>query len=155
MTEFTIVDVAEMPYIYAERSCSMDPGEISQAMGDAFGQVMGVVKAHDIQPAGPPMSVYLTYDPNTLTFRAGMPIAKADMSKASGGVAADVVPAGRALHFVHTGPYAKLRDTYGLAMQHLQANSLEMRAPTWEVYIDDPAETPEAELRTNCFMMLS
>ena len=43
MPEFTTRAVGETPYLYAEGRCSMDPAEISQAMGAAFGQVIGLL----------------------------------------------------------------------------------------------------------------
>jgi effector-binding domain-containing protein len=59
------------------------------------------------------------------------------------------------LTFTHLGPYAGLRDSYGAMMGYLEENKLEMRAPTWEVYVNDPKEVPEEELRTDVFVSLA
>ena len=155
MPEYQTVTLEETPYLYAERSCSMDPAEISNHMGSAFQEVWGFMQANGIAPAGPPMSVYPTYDPDTLSFRSGFPVAQVDLDKAEGGVKADVTPAGRVLHFTHKGPYATLRDDYDLTMQYINENSLTMGAPTWELYVNDPADTPEAELLTECYIALA
>lgn len=155
MPDFKMTEVAETPYIYVERSCSMDPSDISQAMGEAFGQVFGFMAEKGIAPAGPPMSVYYTYDPETMTFRSGFAVAADDMSKAADGVSADVLPAGRVLHFVHKGAYATLRDDYGLMMEHLKSEGLQIGAPTWEIYVNDPAEVPEEELLTEIYVALA
>ena len=36
MLEFKLVDVAEVPYFYQERSCGMAPEEVNAAMGGTF-----------------------------------------------------------------------------------------------------------------------
>jgi hypothetical protein len=41
MTDYRIIEVEEKSYLYNERSCSMDPNDISQNMGIAFHTVPG------------------------------------------------------------------------------------------------------------------
>jgi effector-binding domain-containing protein len=155
MPEFKTVDVAETPYLYVERSCSMDPADISKHMGAAFHDVWDHMQAGAIKPAGPALAVYYTYDPQVMTFRAGFVIAREDMSKAGGEVKGDVTPAGQALHFTHKGPYATLRDDYGLMMEHITTHKLEMSTPSWELYVNDPGQTPQEDLLTECYIALA
>jgi len=133
----------------------MDPKDISAAMGAAFQTVWAFMKAQGIPPSGPALSVYYSYDPDVMSFRAGFAIGKADMDKAAGDVMADVTPAGRVLHFTHVGPYATLRDDYALMMAHIEAEGLKIGAPTWEVYVNGPDTTPEAELITEVYSALA
>lgn len=153
--EFTTRDVAAMPYLYAEGSAPMDPAAVSAAMGEVFAKVMGFMTEHGIAPAGPPVAVYYDYDPAMMTFRAGLLVAEADMAKAAGEIKADATPAGAALTFTHVGPYAHLSQSYEAMMAHVAKEGLTLGAPTWEVYVDDPGETPEAELRTEVFSHLA
>ncbi len=152
---FDMVQVEETPYLYEERTCGMDPKDISAAMGDVFHSVMAFMKAHGIAPAGQAMSVYYTYDPDKMTFRAGFSVLPEDLAKAEGTVKADVTPAGKVLSFVHTGPYSELRNSYGEMMTYAERNGLKIRAPAWEVYVNDPATVPEEELRTDVFVSLA
>lgn len=154
MPDFKITDVTETPYLYGERTCSMDPADISENMGAVFHEVWGFMEANAIKAAGPALSVYYDYSPDSMTFRAGFAIARDDMEKARDAIRADVIPAGRALHFVHKGPYATLRDDYALMMQHLEENALEAGKPSWEFYMNDPSQTPEDELLTECYLAL-
>lgn len=57
MLNFQMTDVDEMPYLDAERGCSMDPTEISAVIGDAFQSVMGYLGSKRIKP-GAMLSVY-------------------------------------------------------------------------------------------------
>lgn len=153
MVDYSIIEVAERPYLYVERSCGWDT--ISQAMGQAFGDVMGFLQSHGVAPAGPPLAVYYTYDPTEVTFRAGLFVAGNDADKAEGAIKADVTPAGRVAHLTHVGPYSALRTTYEAVMRSLAERGIALSAPTWEVYVDDPEHTPEATLRTEIYMALA
>ncbi len=155
MPEFEITDVAETPYLYATGSCSMDPTDISATMGRVFGQVWSFMTDHGIAPAGPALAVYHSYDPEKMTFRAGFVVTKDDLAKATGEVGGDVTPVGRALTFTHIGPYATLRDDYGLMMRHAEERGLTLGTPAWELYLNDPSQTPENELRTQAYVALA
>jgi effector-binding domain-containing protein len=154
MPDYQVTEAAPRPYLYVERSCGMDPTEISAAMGDAFGAVMAAMQRDGIAPDGPPLSVYHDYDPERMTFRAGFFVAEGDAARAGDGVMSDRTPGGKALHFVHVGPYATLRDDYDDMMRWIEAQGLTLAAPTWEVYVDDPESVPEAELRTEVWTAL-
>jgi effector-binding domain-containing protein len=150
-----VIDATETPYLNAEGSSTMEPADISAAMSEIFKQVFEFMQANAIAPAGPAISVYPGYDPKTMNFRAGFIIHRQDMWKASGPVAADLTPSGPALHFTHTGSYRTLRDDYGAMMQFAEDQSLMVGAPAWEIYINDPSQTPEAELLTECYAKLA
>lgn len=146
------VQLKAQHYLYIEGGAPMaDPAKISAAMGEAFGQLMAFFGQNGITPAAPPIAVYTGYDPETLTFRAGMPVGEGEAGKAAGLVKADILPEGAAFHFTHVGPYAKLRDSYQAAEDIVKAKGQGLGAPTWEIYVNDPATTPQAQLRTEIY----
>ena len=146
------VNLEAQPYLYIDGSAPMaDPAAISAAMGAAFGRLMGFFGENGITGVGAPMAVYVDYDPQTLHFRAGMAVAVDDAAKASGAIKADRLPAGEVFHFSHVGPYATLRDSYAAAEAQVKQTGKGLGAPTWEVYVNAPAETPEADLRTEIY----
>jgi AraC family transcriptional regulator len=155
MPEFSLTRVEPRPYLYVEGRASMDPTAISEAMGQAFEQVMEFMEHHGIAPDGPPLSVYYGYSPTEIAFRAGQLVTEADTKAATGDVMADTTPGGEVLHFIHTGPYATLRDDYGFMMEYIASRGLQIGAPTWEVYVDDPETTPEHRLRTEVYVTLA
>lgn len=154
MPEFKQIEVEETPYLYEEKTCSMEPSDIGATMGEAFGNVMAFMTENGIETTGKVLSVYDTYDPATMTFRAGFSVAREDAAKASDSVKADVTPAGKVLTFTHVGPYATLRDSYDEMMRYVEDNGLTLCVPTWEVYVNGPDEVPEDELRTDVFAAL-
>ncbi len=155
MADPVITYVDERDYIYVSRSSSMDPDDVSAAMGTAFRDVMAFCEANKITPAGAPLSVYYTYNPERLDFRSGVFVSPEDAAKAGGIVEAAKTPAARVLNYVHIGPYRELRNTYGMLMRYVEEQGLAFAAPTWEIYLDDPGSTPEDKLRTDIFMALA
>lgn len=156
MPDYRMKRVEEVPYLYVERSCSMDPSDIGRAMGTAFGTVAAFVGRKGLPGMGPPLSVYLEHDAETMHFRAGFIVSRGDVDAAEGEVRGDVLPAGEVLHFVHRGPYARLRDSYTDMMAHLEAHSLAIAAPTVEIYRNSP-ETVDSEedLETDVYVAVS
>ncbi|MGI9628067.1 MAG: GyrI-like domain-containing protein, partial [Longimicrobiales bacterium] len=72
-----------------------------------------------------------------------------------GEVKADVLPAGEMLNFIHRGPYPKLRISYGEMMKYLDAKSMTVGAPTWEIYLNDPdSVSSEDELETDIYVTI-
>lgn len=155
MPAFELVDVTEKSYVYVERECEMDPAVISETIGKAFTDVMAFIQANGVALTGPALSVYYGYDPRTVVFRAGFFVSREDAGKAAGEIKAGVTPAGKVVHFIHKGPYSTLSESYGDLMAWLQARDLTLGAPTWEVYVDDPDSTPEAQLRTEIYVSLA
>lgn len=154
MLKFEMTDVEELPYLYVERSCSMDPSDISATMGDAFHSVFGFMQDKQITP-GAALSVYTTYDPETMSFRAGFSVSPDDAANADGAIMAAATPAGRVLSFTHLGPYAELRNSYGKMMAYMNANGLTPVAPSWEIYVNDPETTPPDKLETRAFVSVT
>ena len=153
MAKYQMVDVEEQPYLYNEQSCSMDPNDISKAMGLAFQTVADLIGKKGITSAAKPLSVYYTHDPQTMTFRAGFLVSAEDAQKAEGDVKADVLPAGKVLNYVHKGPYAKLRVSYGEMMKYIEENGMTVGAPTWEIYLNEPGNVAsEDELETDIYV---
>ncbi len=155
MLNFELTDVEELPYLYEERSCGLDPSDISAAMADTFESVMNFMSSKQIEPAGEALAVYYTYDPCKMTFRAGFAVSTEDLVKADGAVRGAMTPAARVLTFTHVGPYAELRNSYGAMMKYMEKNGLKIGAPTWEVYLNSPETTPPDQLETEVFAALA
>lgn len=154
MPEYKMVQVKETPYLYQERTCSMDPQDISAAMGEVFHNVMKFVHEHDATSGNQALAVYPTYDPENMTFRAGVTVSAEDAAKAKGSIKSASLPEGEVLTFTHMGPYSTLRDSYGELMQHLANIKRMVAVPTWEIYVNNPDEVPEEDLRTDIYVPL-
>jgi len=154
MPDYIVEEIGETPYLYVTGESTMDPGAISDEMGRCFEKVIGFMRTHGIEPAGPPLAVYHDFDPDKLTFRAGIVASTEAMQDLPQDVDGDFTPAGRVLTFIHVGPYATLRDDYADMMDYVEREGLQLSAPTWEVYVDDPETVPEQQLRTKVHVAL-
>ena len=154
MASYEIVETTEQHYLYVTRKTSMKPEEISKAMGEAFSEVWDFMQAKSIAPAGGALSVYYDYSEGEMEFRSGFAIAPEDAAKAEGSVLADKTPVTRAAHALHKGPYSGLQETYGKIVGEMQWGGHRYGKPSWEVYLNDPDTTPEAELETEIFITL-
>ena len=149
--EITREELPEQHYIYVEKRCGMGP-EIAQAMGEGFGAAFGWLAENGIAPQSMPMTVYTEMPSGgQMVFRCGALVTPEDAAKASGPARADTLPAGPALKALHKGAYASMNQTHDALWKHAKAEGLESRMPVWEIYIDDPGETAEADLRTEVF----
>ena len=155
MLEFKLVDVAEIPYFYQEHSCGMAPEEINAAMGGTFQAVWDFLQESGVQTTGKALTVYQAIAPDKMTFRAGFSVDPDAEASVEDPTRYATTPAGKVLHFRHTGPYSKLRDSYGQMMTHVEKEGIQIGAPTWEVYLNDPTKTPEDELLTDVFVSLA
>ncbi|MCI5073654.1 GyrI-like domain-containing protein [Oricola sp.] len=155
MPDFKLIEVQERPYVYVDCSCAMDPPAISETMGKAFQTVFGFMQENGLTATDGALSVYYTYNPETVDFRVGFFVSAEDAKKASGAVKGDVTPAGRVVHFTHHGSYAKLSESYGALMVWLEQEGLPLGSPTWEVYTNGPETVPEDQLVTEIYVGLA
>ncbi len=64
-----------------------------------------------------------------------------------------MLPAGKVLNFIHRGPYAKLRVSYGEMMKYLEENGMTVGAPSWEIYLNERDKVAsEDELETDIYV---
>ena len=140
-----------------------DPAEMGKAFGTAFGRLADYVQATGVQPLGAPRAIYTAYGPDGTDFTVVMPLASgAEGGTPDGSVVVDEVPGGKALRFVHRGPYDRLRETYdGITNWMIRNGRMESESdwmkytPMWEEYVTDPDSTPPEELLTYIYLPLA
>jgi effector-binding domain-containing protein len=108
---------------------------VAEFLGGAFGEVMGVLAAQVVQPAGPPFGRYVpTSDGFEVEagFPTGAPV------QPTGRVVASSLPGGPAAQVLHRGPYAEVAAAYQAAEAWLAGRGWDASATPWESYLDDP-----------------
>lgn len=158
--EPTEVEVTPVLAVQYASHCACVPDKIKEAMGQAFGILMGAIEQQSLVLSGPPRAVYTSYTPEGMDFFVAFPIAASPANPQAGApVTISTLPGGKTLRFTHRGPYGELMTTYNRITQYLQAKGLIQSEadwarymPMWEEYLNDPATTPEAELLTHIFL---
>jgi effector-binding domain-containing protein len=104
-------------------------------LGGAFGEVMGVLAAQGVEPAGPPFGCYLPTS-DGFDVEAGFPTSAP--VEPAGRVVPSTLPGGSAIQVLHRGPYAGVAAAYQAGEVWLAERGGEPTAPPWESYLDEP-----------------
>lgn len=115
-------------------------------LGQAFGEVMGVVARQGLQPSGAPFARYRPTDDGGWDIEAGFPVRAA--VTAEGRVQPGTLPGGRVARTLHVGDYAALGEAYSATQGWLIDNGYVTAGEPWECYLDGPEV---AQPRTEVF----
>lgn len=123
--------------------------KLPEVMGPSYGKILEYLGPKGIQPSGPPFVAYHNADMTALDVEIGFPVAS--RLEGSGDVKPGKIPGGRAAVIVHTGPYDTIRESYAALSTFITEKGLEMEPFCYEVYLNDPRETPPQELKTEIY----
>jgi AraC family transcriptional regulator len=107
-----------------------------------------------VEPAGPPYARYHEVGADAVDVEIGIPVASpvpnvpALADAQPGELGSSELPGGRVAIVVHHGSYAGLPDTYQRLASWITAEGGAAGAGPWELYVNDPSEVDEADLRT-------
>ncbi len=150
----TIEGVVEAPAIHwvgANADTAMS--DLGDSMQQTLPQALQTAQGAGAEPAGPPGVIYHNMDIKNQRCRytAMVPVATPIDATPSG-----TIEAGKALKVIHTGRYDHLGNSWSTAMTYQRHHKLKpskTQAP-YEIYVNDPADTPEADLLTEIYLPL-
>jgi len=125
---------------------------LPEAHERAFGAIMQRLGEQREQPAGPPYAAYFNMDMQDLDVELGFPVARELAGK--GEVQPSKMPTGKAASCVHTGPYGEIESAYVALLQWMQQNGHQPSGVAYEVYLNDPEQTPPEQLQTRIIFPL-
>jgi effector-binding domain-containing protein len=158
--EFTEVNVPSILAAKVNGKSAADPASIGRAMEKSFGVMMEFMEKYQLVPYAPPRAIYNSYGTDGTTYIVVMPIAyQPSVPVDKGPVFIDNLPGGKAMRFMHRGPYPELAKTYELITKFLMEKGLlkdeddwGRYMPMWEEYVSDPEMTPESDLVTYIYL---
>jgi effector-binding domain-containing protein len=125
---------------------------LPQVFGDAFGAIAQYLGELGEQPAGPPFAAYYNMDMQDLDVEIGVLVTKSLPGKDD--IKAGEIPGGQVATCLHTGPYSEIEPAYNALSQWMKENGYEATGVAYEMYLNDPAETPPQELKTQILFPL-
>lgn len=154
-TGINVEGVVDVPAVlYAGKINQSSLADIGTSMGKAFPEVYSAATSANAEIVGMPFSIYDKMDlvNSACSYTAAIPVAES--VTLSGGIQCQERPACRALKVVHTGPYRHLGNAWSTGMSDMRHMKLKMdkRKPPFEIYINDPDNTPEEALITEVYM---
>lgn len=125
---------------------------ISEAMGEAYFDVLNFIDEQGLEADGAPLSITRTFNGSELVFDAAIPVTgSVDRVRSTSGTATvrlGSTYAGLVIRVQHVGPYRTLGETHNKIAAYLAAMGIERNGDTWESYVSDPTRIGEAELLT-------
>jgi effector-binding domain-containing protein len=146
--EHVAVEASEIAYL--PTTASRQPGAVSEALGDAYFDVLNFMDKHQLQLAGAPMLITRSYSGAELRFDAAIPVRRVTDStpEDSASVKLGMSYAGQVIRVKHVGSYRALSRTHQKIGAYLAALGIERNGDAWESYVSDPTRVSEAELVT-------
>jgi effector-binding domain-containing protein len=121
-------------------------GELGQVLGKSFAAIWQYLGELGEEPAGPPFAAYYNEDMQDLDVEIGFPVSRGLPGKDD--IEASEIPGGKVATCLHTGPYSEIEQAYNALSRWMQDNGYEATGVAYEVYLNDPSETPSKELQT-------
>lgn len=125
---------------------------LPQVFGAGYGRIVQYLGQLGEQPIGPPFAAYYNMDMADLDVELGFPVARP--LPGQGEIEAGEIPAGRVATCLYTGPYSDIEPAYNALMAWLAENGYEGTGVSYELYLNDPSETPPPELQTQIIFPL-
>jgi predicted transcriptional regulator YdeE/uncharacterized protein YndB with AHSA1/START domain len=144
--------VGPLRMIGVRKVCAMS--DIGPSMEAAFAEATEKLAASNLRGKNEGISVYHQCDTKAETFdyTAGFVFPESAGTTPSG-LSSWSIPSVQALRVEHIGSYENVGNGWGAAYQYARYKKLkEAKTGTFELYKNDPNETPPAELRTEIFL---
>ena len=120
--------------------------DLPQVLGKAYGAIAQYLGESGEQPAGPPFAAYYNMDMQALDVEIGFPVSRKLSGK--GDIQAGEIPGGKVATCLYTGPYSDIEPAYNALSQWMKENGYEATGIAYEMYLNDPGQTPPQELQT-------
>lgn len=128
-------------------SGSADSSTAKAVLTDAYTRLQDFIKASGVSMQGAPLTITSEYTPSNWKFDAALPVDRNDVAP-SGDIKAGTTYAGKAVSFIHTGPYETMSDTINKAFAWLAVQGYKPTDRVIEEYVNDPGSTPQDQLKT-------
>lgn len=142
--EYERVEVTAQPVVSLRTHAAVQ--DLSQVLGESYGKLAGYLNEIGEAPAGAPFVAYYNMDMANLDLEIGLPVARPVVGRDD--IQATEIPGGPLARCLYVGPYDGIASAYDALGQWMQEQGYEPAGVSYEHYLNDPAETPPAELQT-------
>jgi effector-binding domain-containing protein len=126
--------------------------ELGTLFENGYHEILQLLASQGKTPSGPPFARYYGMSAGTFEIEFGFP-ADNDI-EAGGRIIAGSTPSGKAASCLFIGPYGEIEAAYDALMKWVADNGFALNGEAYEIYLDNPAETPPDRLRTRVYLML-
>ncbi|MGE5618431.1 MAG: GyrI-like domain-containing protein [Sphingomonadaceae bacterium] len=146
-----ILDQAAQPTLSIRTRTSVQG--LRQVLGQSYGAIAQYLGELGEHPAGPPFAAYHNMDMANLDVEIGFPVPRKVPGR--GNILAGEIPAGKYASCLYTGPYNEIGPgAYEALSAFVGQSGYEATGVSYEMYLNDPNETPPQELQTQVLFPL-
>ena len=126
--------------------------DLPQVLGRYYGEIAQYLGELGEYPAGPPFVAYYNIDMQNLDIEIGFPISKHLNGKED--IKMSEIPSGKFASCIYIGPYNEIEPAYNELNRWIEENGYESTGVAYEIYLNDPAQTPPEDLKTEINFLL-
>lgn len=119
---------------------------LPQVFGNGYEKIAQYLGELGEQPVGPPFAAYYNMDMDNLDIEFGFPVTGSLPGQTE--IKAGEIPGSKVATCLHIGPYNDIEPAYNALTKWVKDNGYEVTGVAYELYLNDPTETPPAELQT-------
>ncbi|MGZ5279923.1 MAG: GyrI-like domain-containing protein [Pseudobdellovibrionaceae bacterium] len=145
--EIIVKDISAQPALVIKGKINVEQA------GEAIGEILGKIGTHleqkQISPTGAPFTRTFNFENGVLEFEAGFPVPKGTLGE--GEIHATELPKSKVATTIHIGSQEKSEEAYQALHSWMEANNANAAGAPWEMYLTDPAATPETESKMEIY----
>jgi len=126
--------------------------DLPQVLGKYYGAIAQYLGELGENPAGPPYVAYYNKDMQNLDIEIGFPVSKNLTGKED--IKMSEIPSGRFASCLYTGPYNEIEPAYNELTNWIEEKGYESTGVAYEIYLNDPSQTPPEDLKTEIYFLL-
>lgn len=124
--------------------------ELPKVIGSEYQKIYAYMQEIGVMPSGAPFVGYFNMDMDDLDVEIGYPVSKVISAKDE--IKVSEIPEGKYATMLYTGPYGEMKSAYRELSQWMEANQVKPNYRAYEIYLNDPAEVAESELKTQILL---
>jgi effector-binding domain-containing protein len=140
-------EVDARPTYFISTEAALDSAASTKALMDALAEIGAFATLNALQQAGPPRAVINGHSAGQWAFDVTIPYDRND-APAGGRLKSGTTHQGKVVLFKHVGSYDTLGETHARAHAWLGVHGWKEIGRRSEIYVSDPANTPEADRLT-------
>lgn len=126
--------------------------DIPQVFGKGYGEIAKYIEEVKEPPPAAAFAIYYNMDMQDLDVEFGFPVSTSHNGKDN--IKASETPSGKSASCLHVGPYSEVEPAYKALFQWIKENGYEPTGVAYEIYLNDPDNTPPEELATQIHLLL-
>jgi effector-binding domain-containing protein len=126
--------------------------ELPEVFAKGYVEIARYLQECKIKPAGTHFAIYYNLDMRNLDVEFGFPVSASVSGRDN--IQASQTPSGKSVTCLHTGSYNEVEPWYRALTEWIKDNGYESAGIAYEVYLNDPCDTPPDKLKTQIYQLI-